>query len=101
MASLRADRAWRAVAIGGLGVFTLHTVAPLGLDDFFNRYLYNALILLAVFACVRRAMARGRERSAWIAFSVAASSWAVAELIYDFGYAANPPFPSVATPSIS
>jgi diguanylate cyclase (GGDEF)-like protein len=94
--SNRAGRAWHAVAIVGVGVFSLHTVVPMGLDDFFNRYLYNALILLAVFACVRRAMKRGRERSAWVAFSVAAVSWAVAELIYDFGYHANPPFPSVA-----
>ena len=95
-ASNRAGSAWRAVAIAGLAVFTLHTVVAFGLDDLFNRYLYNALILFAVFACVRRAMERGRERSAWIAFSVAAVSWAVAELIYDFGYGANPPFPSVA-----
>ena len=45
---------------------------------------------------MRRATERGRERSAWIAFSVAAVLWAVGELIYDFGYGGNPPFPSVA-----
>ncbi len=95
-ASIRAERVWRAAAIAGTSVFTLHTVAQFGLDDFFNRYLYNALILLAVFACARRAAARGRERSAWIAFSVAAALWAVGELLYDFGYSGNPPFPSVA-----
>ena len=91
-------RPWRIAAAIGLAVFVVHTLlgGRIGLDDFFNRYLYNALILLAVFACVWRARQRGRERSAWIAFSVAAASWAVAELLFDFAYGANPPFPSIA-----
>ena len=62
----------------------------LGFADFFNRYLYNALILLAVAACVLRAMRPGRERGAWIALSAGVGCWAVAELVFDFGYGASP-----------
>ena len=89
---------WYAAAAVGLALFVGHTLVggTIGLDDLFNRYLYNALILLAVLACVRRAMQPGRERGAWIAFSVGAVSWSVAELLFDFAYTADPPFPSVA-----
>ena len=92
----RLARAWYAAAAAGLALFSLHTVAGIGLDDFFNRYLYNVLILLALAACVYRAAQRGRERSAWIAITIGVASWAVAELIFDFGYGADPPYPSVA-----
>ncbi len=91
-------RAWYVAAAAGLGLFALHTLLgeSLGFDDFFNRYLYNALILLALAACVLRATRPGRERSAWIALSIGVGLWAVAELIFDFGYGGSPPYPSVA-----
>jgi hypothetical protein len=95
---MRAARAWYVVASAGLGLFALHTLLgdSIGFDDFFNRYLYNALILLALAACVLRAMRPGRERSAWIALSIGVGLWAVAELIFDFAYGGSPPYPSVA-----
>ena len=67
-----------------------------GYDDFFNRYLYNALILLALAACAYRAAHRDREQSAWIALTVAVAFWAVAEILFDFAYGADPPYPSAA-----
>jgi len=93
-----AARIWRLSAVLGLALFTAHTLLhdTLGADDFFNRYLYNALILLALVACIHRARQRGRERGAWIALTVSVASWAVAELIFDFAYGGNPPYPSVA-----
>jgi diguanylate cyclase (GGDEF)-like protein len=92
------ERAWRLIAAGGLGLFAAHTLlgSRLGLDDFFNRYLYNALILLAVAACVYRATQRGRERGAWVALSIGVAAWAIAELLFDFAYGGSPPYPSVA-----
>src|SRR2546428_5601512 len=52
----RFARAWRAAAVVGLAIFVAHTLLGrrLGLDDFFNRWLYNALILLGLAACVIR-----------------------------------------------
>ena len=94
----RLTRLWAAAALIGLAAFVVHTLfgSPIGLDDVFNRWLYNALVLLAVAACAIRSVRVREERSAWIALSVALGSWAVGELIYDFGYTADVPFPSVA-----
>jgi len=91
-------RVWRLSAALGLSLFTAHTLLgdTLGADDFFNRYLYNALILLAFIACLHRARERGRERGAWIALTAGVASWAIAELIFDFAYGGDPPYPSVA-----
>ena len=68
----------------------------LGPDDFFNRWLYNALILLGLGACVIRTARVRAERGAWLAFTVAVAAWAVGELLYDFAYSGSPPYPSVA-----
>jgi diguanylate cyclase (GGDEF)-like protein len=91
-------RAWYLAATAGLGLFAAHTLFDehLGADDFFNRYFYNALILLALSACVYRARRPCRERAAWIALSIGVSFWALAELVFDFAYAADPPYPSIA-----
>jgi two-component system, cell cycle response regulator len=94
----RLARGWYVTAGVGLGLFAAHTVLGdrLGLDDFFNRFLYNALILLALAACVYRATRPGRERGAWLALSIGVASWAVGELVFDFAYGGRPPYPSVA-----
>jgi hypothetical protein len=93
----RTARVWYVTAAVGLGLFAAHTLLGdrLGFDDFFNRYLYNALILLALAACAYRATRPGRERGAWVALSIGVASWAVAELVFDFAYGAEPPYPSV------
>src|SRR5919197_3029816 len=91
-------RAWTGVAVVGLGAFAVHTFLGdrMGLDDFYNRWLYNALILLGLGACVTRAWRVPAERGARRAFSIGVGSWAVAELIVDFAYGGSPPYPSVA-----
>jgi two-component system, cell cycle response regulator len=91
-------RAWQAAAVGGVALFTAHTLlhGRLGFSHFFDRYWYNALILLAVASAVVRAVTTRSERSAWIAFAVGLCGWAIGELLYDFPYGGDPPFPSVA-----
>ncbi len=91
-------RAWYAVAAVGLAVFTAHTIAgaSLGLDHFFNAWLYNGLILLGLAACVVRTVRVRLERGAWLAFTLAVAAWALGEIFYDFVYAGDPPYPSVA-----
>ena len=94
-----AVRSWHALAAGGLLVFTSWTVTHAGgarTDRIFNGWFYNALIGLAVLACVLRVLWVRSERGAWIALTVAAASWAAGELLYDFAYGGAPPFPSVA-----
>ena len=93
-----AVRAWVIAAVGGIAIFAAHALLGdrVGLDDFFNRYWYNALIVLAAVAGVVRAVTGRSERAAWIAFAVGMVSWSVAEILFDFVYAGDPPFPSVA-----
>jgi diguanylate cyclase (GGDEF)-like protein len=82
----------------GLGVFTAQTLfgSPFGLDDLLSRWLYNALILLGLAACVLRAVRVRVERGAWIALSIALGAWAVGELLFDFAYSGSPPYSSAA-----
>src|ERR1700675_1928139 len=84
----RLTRAWRIAALAGLAAFAAHTVlgAGLGFEDFFNRWLYNALILLALAACVLRTVRVRAERGAWLALTIGVGSWAIAELLFDFAY---------------
>jgi diguanylate cyclase (GGDEF)-like protein len=88
--------AWKIAAVGGLVTFAAYTLFGAGFDQFFNRYWYNALILLAAGAAVTRAVTTRVERTAAIAFAVGISSWAVGEILFDFPYAGNPPYPSAA-----
>lgn len=92
------SRAWHLAAGVGLAVFAAYAIfgSPIGFEDFFNRYLYNVLILLAFAACLRRALQGGGERSAWIALTTGVGFWLVAEVIFDFVYAGDPPYPSAA-----
>jgi diguanylate cyclase (GGDEF)-like protein len=93
-----AMRAWVVAAVAGIAIFAAHTLLGdrVGMDDFFNRYWYNALIVLAALAGVVRAVTGRTERAAWIAFASGMVSWAVAEILFDFVYGGEPPFPSVA-----
>jgi two-component system cell cycle response regulator len=98
IASPRLVHAWKGAAVVGLGIFALHTLAGnrIGLDSFFDRWLYNGLILLALSACVARTVLVRFERGAWLAFSLGVGAWAVGEIVYDFVYAGAPPYPSAA-----
>ncbi|HZQ66207.1 MAG TPA: HD domain-containing phosphohydrolase [Gaiellaceae bacterium] len=97
-ASSRAERVWQGAAVAGLAVFTIHALATGGgaPDALYDHWLYNALILLGLAACVYRACAVAAERTAWIVFSAGVGAWALGEIFYDFVYAGDPPFPSVA-----
>jgi hypothetical protein len=58
-----------AVALAGLAFFVLHVQLGTGgaaVDDFANRWLYNALILLAVAMCALRTAWLGTDRAAWL-----------------------------------
>jgi two-component system cell cycle response regulator len=88
--------AWKVAAIGGLVIFAAYSLFGAGFDQFFNRYWYNALIMLAAGAAIVRAVTTRTERIASIAFACGLSAWAVGEILFDFVYAGNPPYPSAA-----
>jgi two-component system cell cycle response regulator len=94
----RLARAWQAAALAGVAAFAVHTLlgSGLGLDDFFNRWLYNALILLGLAACALRTVRVRAERNAWLSLTIAVGFWSVAELLFDFVYDGSPPYPSIA-----
>jgi diguanylate cyclase (GGDEF)-like protein len=94
----RLAQAWRAAALAGLAAFVAHSFlgSSLGFDDFFNRWLYNGLILLSLGACVVHTVRVRAERGAWLSLSIGVGSWAIAELLFDFAYHGSPPYPSIA-----
>jgi diguanylate cyclase (GGDEF)-like protein len=92
-------RAWYALAAAGLALLTAHNLTSFGgpgVDDFFNRTLYNALILLALLGCALRVLWVRTARSAWLALTACVAAWAVGEILFDFAFDGSPPFPSVA-----
>jgi two-component system cell cycle response regulator len=92
-------RVWYVLAAGGLALLSAHNLTGFGgpsVDDFFNRTIYNALILLALAGCALRVVWVRTARGAWLALTGSVAVWAVAEIVYDFAYNGSPPFPSVA-----
>jgi two-component system cell cycle response regulator len=68
-----------------------------GAPDFGNRL--SALILVAgALVVVARAVYVSVDRAAWVLFAIGASSWAFADIYYDFHVRslADPPYPSLA-----
>jgi cytochrome bd-type quinol oxidase subunit 2 len=80
-------RSWYVLAASGLAVFAAHItfgIGGAGADDFFNRWFYDALILLAVTGCALRVAWVRAERAAWVALTIAVAAWAAGEVAFDF-----------------
>jgi two-component system, cell cycle response regulator len=72
-----------AASIAGLAVFALVTIlAPPehAISDFFNVWVYNALMVFACVVVATRAVLVPRERPAWTAFTVAMTCWTFGEI---------------------
>src|SRR5580704_11295310 len=65
-------------------------------DRFADRWLYDALELLAAGGCLLRAAWVRTERSAWALLGLGVLSFAVGDILFDFVYGGNPPTPSAA-----
>lgn len=77
----------------GLGGLSSYELAG---HPLFDHWVYNALILGALATVVARVLLVRTELAAWISFAAALASWATGELLFDFVYDGNPPFPSAA-----
>ena len=86
--------------LGGTLVVTLHYWFGVGGDLRFaiGNVLYDAVVLGAGVACLVRASAFGRERSAWILIGLAILVWGAAEVYWTAFIEGNPnaPYPSPA-----
>ena len=92
-------RVWYVLAATGLALLAAHDVRSFGgggVDDFFNRPFFNAVVALAVVGCALRALWVRTARGAWLALTACVALWAVGEFFFDFVYGGSPPFPSAA-----
>ena len=94
-------RAWLAATVTGLGVLgPLDPSAPAlgggGVNRFADRWLYDALELLAAGGCLLRAAWVRGERSVWTLLGLGGLSYCVGDILFDFVFGGNPPTPSVA-----
>ncbi len=91
--------AWRGVALVGFSFLALHLafgVGGHGLDRFADRWVYDALELLAAAGCLLRAAWVRDERGAWLVLGLGVLAFATGDILYDAYYAGNAPSPSLS-----
>jgi two-component system, cell cycle response regulator len=94
-------RAWLAslsVLLAGYAVIILASLGSGSTQDFFGRWVYDAVVLGAALAVLLRSISAPSERWAWQALGTALLFWALGQTYYSvFLYYASPaPFPSTA-----
>jgi two-component system cell cycle response regulator len=99
LAAPLAVRWWGVLLAAGLALLAAHDVAGLGWhgsDRVLGTWLYDGLELVAAAGCLARGLVRRPERAAWLFLGAALLLTTGGDLLYDFRYGDNPPFPSVA-----
>src|SRR5436190_4052169 len=91
-------RLWQAMLVAGLGLLALSYAAHFspGGPRLYQSWVYEGLELLAAFGCLGRALFVRAERSAWFCIGGALLATTCGDILYDFWYDGNPPFPSAA-----
>src|SRR5215470_12536219 len=82
-------RAWVGLTAAGFLALVAHLGTGLGghgLDTFADRWLYDALELLAATGLFLRAAWVPRARVAWAMLGVALLTFSVGDLLFDFAY---------------
>ena len=89
---------WQAILVAGLAVLALHYVGHVaeGGPRLYETWFYEGLELFAALGCLARAAFVRDERSAWFFIGAALLATTCGDVLYDFWYGGNPPFPSVA-----
>jgi diguanylate cyclase (GGDEF)-like protein len=78
-----------------LGLHYLGHVAEGG-SRLYETWFYEGLELFAALGCIARAVLVRAERSAWLFIGAALLATTCGDVLYDFWYGGNPPFPSAA-----
>ncbi len=98
--NLRIGRLLCAALLVIVVIFALEAllVTPGGLDDFFDLWVYNGLLLASGAACLARGVLVRAERLPWLLLSAALLLWTTGDLYYYFVLSEleNVPIPSVA-----
>jgi two-component system, cell cycle response regulator len=92
-------RLWQAALVCGLALLAAHDLTGFGWGGgghFFDRWLYEGLEATAAVGCLTRALRIPLERPAWLALGFALLFTTGGDVVYDFAYGGNPPFPSPA-----
>jgi two-component system cell cycle response regulator len=91
-------RLWQAILVAGLAVLALSYVGRYspGGTRLYQTWVYEGLELLAAFGCIARSVLFRAERSAWFFIGTGLLATAVGDILFDFWYGGNPPFPSAA-----
>ena len=91
-------RVWQAILVAGLAVLGLHYLGHVaeGGSRLYETWFYEGFELLAALGCLARAALVRAERSAWFFIGAALLATTSGDILYDFWYGGNPPFPSVA-----
>ena len=100
-AQLRASavpRLWQAILVAGLAALALSYIGHLspGGTRLYETWLYEGLELLAALGCLARAALVRAERPAWFFIGAALVATTLGDILFDFRYGGNPPFPSSA-----
>jgi diguanylate cyclase (GGDEF)-like protein len=91
-------RLWQAILLAGLAVLALHYVHHVseGGPRLYETWFYEGLELLGALGCLARAAFVRAERSAWLFIGAALLATTCGDILYDFWYSGNPPYPSAA-----
>jgi two-component system, cell cycle response regulator len=93
-------RLWQAMLVAGLALLALRYVghvSPLGgTRRLYETWVYEGLELLAALGCLARAVVVRAERSAWLFIAASLLVTTSGDILFDFWYGGNPPFPSAA-----
>jgi len=87
-----------AVATVAHGSFTVLGVGKPGLNDIFNEWLYDGVIVAGALACLLRGILVRGDRAAWLMIAVGAWLWAIGDVYWNFKLAKldEVPYPSLA-----
>jgi two-component system cell cycle response regulator len=91
-------RLWKAILIAGLGVLGLSYIGHFspGGSRLYESWIYEGLEVLAALGALMRAVLVRAERFAWFCIGAALLATACGDVLFDFWYGGNPPFPSAA-----
>jgi two-component system, cell cycle response regulator len=99
-AHLRAPalRLWQAILAAGLAVLAAHYLGRVsyGGPRVYESWVYEGLELVAALGCLARGVFVRAERAAWLFIGAGLFATTCGDVLYDFRYGGNPPFPSAA-----
>lgn len=91
-------RLWQTILVAGLiplGISYIGHFSPGG-ARLYQTWFYEGLELLAALSILGRAVLVRAERSAWFFIGAGLLATTCGDILYDFWYHGNPPFPSAA-----